>query len=803
MVLALCSEGRLVLGGEAGVGFRLAVPVWPVGLEREKNVTVGFRGEFVAPERGGVGLRVAASTVYRAYLNGRFVGHGPARAGHGYFRLDEWALGPGMVPGTNVVAIEVAGYNVNSYALLDQPSFLQAEVVSEEGVRVATLEGEGGRGTFVAQRVGERVQKTQRYSFQRPFSEVWRLGPGWETWRTVGGGVRAALKVARQEEKALLPRGVPVPEFALRPPIAWVGFGTMARGPMPEKPWRDRGLTGIGPALGGFVESELAVVPSLEFQAWTNASVAVDYPSQRGLPARGPLRNGAYQTLDFGVNLTGFLGLEIEARTRSRVYVAFDEILRGGQVDWKRLGCVNLVALELEPGRYEFETFEPYTARYWKVVALEGEVVLSRAWMRELTHPDVYRASFAASDARLNRLFEAGRETYRQNAVDIFMDCPSRERAGWLCDSFFTARVAPRLNGDTRVERNFLENFLLPGGFGHLPEGMLPMCYPADHEDGVFIPNWAMWFVAELEEYVARSGDRELLERARTRVTRLIEFFRRLRNEEGLLERLPSWVFLEWSKANDWVQDVNFPSNMLYARLLEVAGRLYGVPEWTEEAGRVKATIRRLSFDGRFFVDNAVRRDGRLVVTTNRSEVCQYFAFFHGVATPETHPELWRTLRDEFGPKRKQTGAHAEIAAANAFVGNVLRLEILSRYGRREQTLEESVGYLLYMADRTGTLWENDGDYASCNHGFASHVVEVLYRDVLGLVTVDAVERRVLVRLAGVDLDWCEGAVPVPEGRISLRWWKERGEVRYHLETPEGYMVRVETPAGIVCLEVP
>ena len=32
---------------------------------------------------------------------------------------------------------------------------------------------------------------------------------------------------------------------------------------------------------------------------------------------------------------------------------------------------------------------------------------------------------------------------------------------------------------------------------------MLPMCYPADHYDGNFIPNWAMWFVLELEEYIS------------------------------------------------------------------------------------------------------------------------------------------------------------------------------------------------------------------------------------------------------------------------------------------------------------
>ena len=92
---------------------------------------------------------------------------------------------------------------------------------------------------------------------------------------------------------------------------------------------------------------------------------------------------------------------------------------------------------------------------------------------------------------RLNRLFAAGGETFRQNALDIFMDCPSRERAGWLCDSFFTARVAKDLCGDTRSRRISSRTSSLPPKFAFLPDGMLPMCYPADHNDGVFIPNWA------------------------------------------------------------------------------------------------------------------------------------------------------------------------------------------------------------------------------------------------------------------------------------------------------------------------
>jgi alpha-L-rhamnosidase len=50
----------------------------------------------------------------------------------------------------------------------------------------------------------------------------------------------------------------------------------------------------------------------------------------------------------------------------------------------------------------------------------------------------------------------------------------------------------------------------------------------------------------------------------------------------------------------------------------------------------IPETIRRQSFAGEFFVDNAIRKDGRLQVTRNRSEFCQYFAFCFDVATSPT-----------------------------------------------------------------------------------------------------------------------------------------------------------------------
>jgi alpha-L-rhamnosidase len=242
---------------------------------------------------------------------------------------------------------------------------------------------------------------------------------------------------------------------------------------------------------------------------------------------------------------------------------------------------------------------------------------------------------------------------------------------------------------------------------------------------------------------------------------------------------------------------------MLYAKSLSVAAKLYNLPDLAREAEQIRDTIRRQSFDGEFFVDNAVRRDGKLQVTRNRTEVCQYFAFFFDVATPESHPRLWQVLMTDFGPQRKQTKAHAEVHPANAFVGNVLRFELLSRGGRGQQILDESIGYLLYMADRTGTLWENDGDYASCNHGFASHAAHVFFRDVLGLYRVDTVNKQLQVRFSDLKLDWCDGAQPTPDGPVTLRWRKEGSRLTYKLSVPAGYRVDVVNQSGKECVWLP
>ena len=83
------------------------------------------------------------------------------------------------------------------------------------------------------------------------------------------------------------------------------------------------------------------------------------------------------------------------------------------------------------------------------------------------------------------------------------------------------------------------------------------------------------------------------------------------------------------------------------------------------------------------------------------------------------------------------------------------------------------------------------------NHAFEAHIVTTLYRDVLGLCKVDMVRKQVRLRFTDIDLDWCEGRVPTPEGLISLRWRKNPEGLTYQVDVPAGYKVQVETLGNV------
>ena len=681
--------------------------VFAAGRGEEYNCNLAF---CLSAEGVGEGLlRVAAANLYRLHVNGKMLAYGPARAAEGYARVDEIPFS--FENGRAEIVFEVVNYHMHNFYLNCERGFFACTV--EAGGRVLYTARD-----FTCLSLTDRVQRVQRYGYQRPSVESYRQ----TACRTaLYAGDRTAYPVEKTESvpcPVLLARNVPYPTFVRESSVLLERGNMTVDDTLPV--WSDRCIDLVGTVLDGYRREECEEMLS-------------DKASRMLFKKNGTGGDGRYAVYRFDRSLAGFLSLHVRTKTGVTLLVTYDEIDYRTEeekektdeinVSFSRNDTCNVMKWVLAPGEYTLTAFEAMQMRYVRVVETDGEAdVLSVDFIR-YENADMYRLRHSIADKRLSAVLTAAQNTLSQNSVDLLTDCPSRERAGWTNDSYFTAEAECLLSGRRTADHNLLENYLISPQIKTLPEGILPMCYPGYLTDGMYVPNIELWLIMDFHKYWKRSGDDSRLTEMQEKVRGMLAAMARFENEDGLLEDLESWIFVEWSRANDpdYVCGVNYPSNMMYYRALQCAAEILGEPALREKAEHVREVILRDSFNGEFFEDNRVRVDGKLTLAGHITETCQYYAFFFGVATRESHAPLYRRMIEEFGPKRDCTKVYPDIAPSNMIIGLYMREDLLMQDGDVARMYDE-IGDVFYrMASETGTLWEHLALHCSLNHGFASY----------------------------------------------------------------------------------
>jgi len=143
--------------------FLEAKPIWAKGKTKEKNIFMVCQTKLEAVDAAT--LHIAGTVFYRVYVNDEFLCFGPARAAAGYVREDVIPLP--QIEGECVIRIEAVGYYCKSISTVMQPSMLMAEIQCENQVVAYT-----GKD-FNVYLPKHKVQKVERYSAQRHFTEIW------------------------------------------------------------------------------------------------------------------------------------------------------------------------------------------------------------------------------------------------------------------------------------------------------------------------------------------------------------------------------------------------------------------------------------------------------------------------------------------------------------------------------------------------------------------------------------------------------------------------------------------------------
>lgn len=701
--------------------FEKALPIFPKGYIDEKNVSVLFIEDFHKYE--DVTLTIAGEIEFHIYLNGQLIGYGPVRAAHNYHRVSKYNLTNLLE--NNRLAIILASYRVNNFDRISEPPFIQYELKSGEKVICHSYLN---TKSYLYE---PRYRKVTRLSYQRAFSESYNDKLTNDIFKYGYEINYQKAELIKNEYGHLIDNNVHYPLLNEVPFVLKEKDSVSTDESV--KPYEDRYM--YNKASGVFDKDEWEVDPNKVVSQFVHQKIKLD---NNVLNANQSL---AYES---HISVTGLVKLDIDVLEDSELYVYFDEISSSkDMIDFKfyRNTTHNIVLYQLKKGHYQLISFSPYTAKYLRVTNLKGQCVVNNVSMVLIENPDSYRLQYEFDDDKLKLIFDAARNTFASNAFDVLTDCPSRERAGWLCDGYFTGRSERLFTGYNFVEDNFLENYALYQYHGDVEKGMVPMCYPGDFfGNDQYIPNWAMFYVVELHSLLSRENNKELLQKSVNNLFGLVQFFKKYENEYGLLENLENWVFVEWSPANDEdsIKGVNIPSNALYASFLQCSGELLNDQSLIEKAKHIRKMIKELAFNGEFFVDNLIRNEkGQLVQNNRVGETTLYYLFDFDVISKEEYPALFDKMVNLFGPTRDATKVYPDIYKSNAFIGDYLRLEVLLKYQRYDEVLKEAVDYFYNMAVVTGTLWEHEFVHGSLNHGFASYAANIIFEALTGIYKID------------------------------------------------------------------
>lgn len=513
-----------------------------------QNLHVLARLWVEVPAGGGV-LRLSADDYCHAWLNGRWLGQGPAPGRPGMAWYQEYPLSAGR----QLLAVHLY--------------------------------------------------------YQGLLNRVWQSGDGrcgvWAQLCPAGAGEGPAADVpaALPETGPLPPADMPaaLPETGPLPPAAGAAAAAFAAGPAPKKQaarpidlttgWRYHLCTAYSGSPTGydtqFTENfdsrlwpEGWQQPGYDDAAWPLLCPAgwgrqmhrqPTAPLERsGVgPAARRMVPGGLQ-LDFGRERAGTLHAVMRGHAGQRLTLRYGEELdAAGRVPVPmRCGCVYEDSWTLAEGESVLHAFDYKAFRYLEILggpgfggtgadaaptppgfpALFGGLpapeppALSECWVWERHYPLPEDACVlhCPSD-ELEDIFAICKNAVRCGSQESYLDCPTREKGQYLGDAVITARAQVWLTGKTDLLRKCIGDFAATAA---ITPGLLAVAPGALRQEAA---DFSLLFAAlPLTDY-AFTGDKAFLRRCWPVVCGVIDCFSRYLRPDGLLENVThAWNLVDW-----------------------------------------------------------------------------------------------------------------------------------------------------------------------------------------------------------------------------------------------------------------
>ena len=470
--------------------------------------------------------------------------------------------------------------------------------------------------------------------------------------------------------------------------------------------------------------------------------------------------------VDFGKESMGYLVLE-DIQGEGLVEIYYGES-REEALDKEH--CETLDKFEVSGSRFQVPESKAFRFIYIETDVTIGKIAMDYEY---LPFDDKKSGSFRCNDEELNRIWEVGAYTMDLTTREFFMDGIKRDRWTWSGDAIQSYLMNYYLRYDLDCVKRTIRQL----------RGKDPVTAHVNT-----IMDYTFYWFKSILDYYQYSGDVAFVKEIFPRMVTLMNYCMIRTNTDGLMEGQPDdWIFVDW---------VDFPMHkrgtLCFEQILFVEAL---------RAMAVCCTICEDEDDGYYQME--AERTLKKVKELFWSE--QHHAFLHAIEDGQMNPQITKfpnmfaILYDLVSEEEKQQMMQSvilnkDIPAITTPYMRFYELAALCEMGLQKEVLPEIKAYWGGMLREGATsFWEKyNPEETGCQHlamygrpygkslchAWGASPVYLMGKYYLGVKPTKPGYAEYEVRPVLGGLEWMEGEVPTPFGKIHVRMDDRQVSVR-------------------------
>ncbi len=759
--------------------------IWRAGQPFADNVMLCARKSFNLSQKPATSkLYITADSHYTLWVNGDFIGRGPARSAPHHQSFDVLDIASKLKAGKNIIAIKVhhSDYTL-SYLDKPRPGLLfqleipqQALITSDVHVKVRN---EAGWDTETPQVDQSNTARVENFDFRKSAVNWEQPGfddSGWEnailvrqTWWPPPKD-NSQLVARMPPWHTLVPRDLPYLEETMKPVKTVLETGECAEFGLGDKGAAIEHLPVLGVMLRQIQPLKLCKIENIEgFVQQKNKLVIQNY-SPETLYKNDPFRS-TWIVFDLGEIMHGYPSLNIEASRGTNVDICYATVLINGRFNAALIPDNGGDRIILPGKQITWNAQELRTMRYigFLVSNTDKPVTISRAGIRQTFYPFKDSAAEESGDITLNKMMEASRKTMKVITHDAYTD-NYRERRQYIQTAFYAARCSYNLFGDPYLMRRCL----IQTAQDQSPNGYMPMHAPGNGKPNILEADF-MWHMS-LYDYYMYTGDHATTNDLLLNLKRSLLALEDLGNKNGLIENPPHSYWIDHADIDR--RGINFTLNAWYMIALENDAKLFTYFGDSREAGKCLQKANKIR---QYLKEKFWNKEKNLFVQTeisgkqtdNYDEITNGIALITGIADG--------TQAQAIATKILKNDQTREMVRPTLMMYWVIEGLFKTGYGKEAIELIK-FRYKDMLQHENGTLWESwnlftmDQSGTTISRIQTSTQAEQVYapdifnRNIIGLKILKPGMKEVEISYHDYGIKNMKSVVPTPLGNITVSW---------------------------------